>query len=120
MVDKAPAGGDKWINPATVLPDQAPNLDELIVDSELIYGESIKSPHLESRDNLDVLLPSPNIHSRPSNGSPLSVIWGGINTSTDNVNNNGETVPESHNGQTTKPRMFTPWEDVCFHGSHVR
>jgi hypothetical protein len=43
-MEDAPTGHDKLINPATKLPDPAPNLANEIASQVIVHGESFKTP----------------------------------------------------------------------------
>ena len=119
IFDEAPAGSDKWINPAIKLPEPAPNLEYMIVPPVLVDGETIEAPRSKS-EHLEVLPPAPNIHSKTCIGQPPTELWGDTHTPFFNAFINGEPSFELHSGKNTKSRLLIPWKDVNFHGSHVR
>ena len=120
MMDEEPPLGDKWPNPATRLPEPAPNLAGGIASQVPSYGEGFNTSWPNAQEYFEVPPPAPNIHSKPCNGQSPFVEWGDSCTDASTMVTYGETTVKSHCGKATKPRPFIPWKDVNFHGSHVR
>jgi hypothetical protein len=78
-VEDAPTRHDKLLNPATKLPDPAPNLAD-IASLVSVHGESFKTPW-PKQEYFEVPPPEPNIHVKTCKEQFLYLLYGNTNTS---------------------------------------